>query len=84
MQLNTRLTLGLSEEDLEILKKSYTISRTFVDRFIKTLSKDLERSLKEGDDFSKFQNPNWALTQAYLSGQREALRTVINLLTIKE
>ena len=83
-KLSSRLTLALSDKDKELIEKAYTFSKPYVDRVITILTKDLEKSNKEGDDFSKFQSPNWELTQAYLAGQREAIRDFINLLSIKQ
>lgn len=82
--LNARLTLGLTDKDKESLEKSFIYSKLFLDKLKDLLIKDLEKSLKEGDDFSRFQSPNWELTQAFLAGQRDAIRTIINLLTIKD
>lgn len=82
-QISSRLTLTLSKEEKELLEKAYSYSKPLMDRITEILSKDLEKSVKEGDDFSKFQHPNWDLSQAFLSGQREALRSIINLLKLK-
>lgn len=83
-KLSSRMTLALSEADKEMIEKAYVFSKPLMERIVEILTKDLEKSIKEGDDFSKFLTPNWELSQAYLSGQREAIRAIINLLKIKQ
>ena len=77
---SSKLTRGLQGKDLEAFERSYQNAHTVVDRISEVLEKEMSSLIKEEDAPERFDNPNWAYHQAYLNGQRKAVRDLIKLL----
>lgn len=80
---SSRLLLGLDKETKETYTSKYKYSKDLLGHILDMLQKDLDSALREQDEETLFSSPNWELHQAYLSGKRQALRSVIHLLKPK-
>lgn len=77
---SSKLTRGLQGSELEAFERSYQNAHTVLDRISEVLQKEMTSLIKEEDAPERFENPNWAYYQAYMNGQRKAVRDLINLL----
>lgn len=81
---SAQLTLGLSEEDKELIEKAYVYARPFLERILELLDKEVQRSIEDTDQVSKYSEPNWPLLQSYISGQRAAFKYFRKLIKNKD
>lgn len=80
---NSTLTIGLSEEDKKLIQDAFVYAKPLVERLRSLLLKELDKSIEQTDDISKYESPNWAHLQSFISGQRSSLRYLLKLLKNK-
>lgn len=78
------LRTSVSKEDKEKFKLSYSNAHVVIERILQVLRKEMESLSKDAESAARFEEPNWPVQQAYLVGQRKAVRDLINLLNAKE
>lgn len=78
-QLPQSVTRGLSKEKQELVKESFTASRTFMNYFLETLEKKVDTEVKSSESRSNYSEKDWALYQADSMGYRRALRDTLNM-----
>lgn len=79
---SSKLKRGLS--DPKAFELSYSNAHVVIERILEILHKEMDSLTKEAESSARFEQPNWATQQAYLVGQRKAVRDLINLLNAKE
>lgn len=80
MRLNSRWTVGLTEEGKKELEAEWRNSRVLRKTLLRLLTEDVESSIirQEGEDFIK--NPNLLVAHADQQGYRRGLRQAIKLI----
>lgn len=59
-------------------------AKTYFDKLIKVLEKDLQSSIRSSSNESNYDKPAWAEHQADQLGVQRTLRKVIDLITIRK
>lgn len=78
--MDTRWFHHLPSEKQEEFKKLLTNSQTVFTRLLEILEDEERSMLREETTLKDFDNPNWALKQAFRNGDRSRLRRLKDLL----
>lgn len=74
-----KLLQGKSPEDREKFTRSYQRAKGVTSEQNRILSRELEATLKGGDNPQNFETPNWEYKAAWQAGYRHALRLSLDL-----
>lgn len=83
--LNKKLLINLPDEvDSASFETQYKKILDFIEPVKITLSKELEKNLIGKSAEIEFDSPNWQYKQAYINGQIQALKLILDILTVKD
>jgi uncharacterized protein YdhG (YjbR/CyaY superfamily) len=78
--MNLKITKGLEAQRKKEIKEAYISAHTIRERLREILEQEIQDLYKKMATEANFDKPAWSQHHAYLLGESEALRKLINLL----
>lgn len=73
-----------SDKDKELFQNRVLGSKDVLDRILDILHEDLKSLETIETSLSSLDQPNWALRQAYITGDKNRLKTIIKLVDLNQ